>query len=198
MINIKNRNTWETVFYDFLKWPSVGSKFIDFMLEFTFHFNVELGLTFVYREPRSYWVEHNRRCLCFLLYLFVYYFQLIFYIFIKKKGLFAVYGQSQQFLGYIVTAGFIREENTNPSVTSQTTIFKTLKKTKDRASRNPPITYVEPRCSGRVGSSCSTNEIRSITLVSNPLINHKWGKDREVHTSGTYPYSFVTQMFRYG
>jgi hypothetical protein len=53
------------------------------------------------------------------------------YFFIKKKGLFAVYGQSQQFLGYIVTAGFIREENTdryimNPSVTSQTTIFKTL------------------------------------------------------------------------
>lgn len=85
MINkTKKRNTWETVFYDFLKWPSVGREFIDFMLEFAFNFNVELGLTFRYREPRSYWVEHNRRCLCFLLYLFVYYFQLIF--FIKKKG----------------------------------------------------------------------------------------------------------------
>jgi hypothetical protein len=121
-----------------------------------------------------------------------------FLYFYKKKRVCLRFMVSQQFLGYIVTAGFIREENTNPSVTSQTTIFKTLKKTKDRASRNPPITYVEPRCSGRVGSSCSTNEIRSITLVSNPLINHKWGKDREVHTSGTYPYSFVTQMFRYG
>jgi len=132
MINIKNRNTWETVFYDFLKWPSVGRKFIDFMLEFAFNFNVELGLTFVYREPRSYWVEHDRRCLCFLLYLFVYYFQLISFL-LKKKGLLAVYGQRQQFLGYIVTAGLIAEENTdryimNPSVTSQTTIFKTLQR----------------------------------------------------------------------
>jgi len=31
------------------------------------------------------------------------------------------------------------------------------------------------------------------------VISHAWGKDREVHmTSGTYPWSFVTQIFHNG
>ena len=35
---------------------------------------------------------------------------------------------------------------------------------------------------------------RRVNLVTHPVINHEWGKDREVFTaSGTYPWSFVTQ-----
>jgi hypothetical protein len=56
----------------------------------------------------------------------------------------------------------------------------------------------ELRFSGRVGSSCSTSDTRRVNLVTNPVISREWGKDREVFTtSGTYPWSFVTQIFRY-
>lgn len=34
-----------------------------------------------------------------------------YFFLLNKKGLFAVYGQRQHFLGYIVTAGFIGVEN---------------------------------------------------------------------------------------
>jgi len=57
----------------------------------------------------------------------------------------------------------------------------------------------ELRCSGRVGSSCSTNGTRRVNLVTNSVVNREWGKDREVcTTSGTYPWSFVTQIFNNG
>jgi hypothetical protein len=39
----------------------------------------------------------------------------------------------------------------------------------------------------------------SCYLVTNPVISHEWGKDRIViTTNGTYPWSFVTQIFRNG
>jgi hypothetical protein len=41
------------------------------------------------------------------------------------------------------------------------------KKTKDRVTRTPLKT----------GSSCSTSGTRRITLVTNPVISHEWGKD---------------------
>ena len=51
-------------------------------------------------------------------------------------------------------------------------------------------------CSGRVSSSCSTSGTRRVNLVTNPVESREWGKDREVFTtSGTYPWSFVTQIF---
>jgi hypothetical protein len=69
-------------------------------------------------------------------------------------------------------------------------------KTKDRVTRTQLKTGNELGCSGRVGSSCSTSGTRCVNLVTNPLISHEWGKDREVFTtSGTYPWSFVTQIF---
>jgi len=50
--------------------------------------------------------------------------------------------------------------------------------------------------SGRVSSSWSTSGTRRVNLVTNPVISHEWGKDREVFTTGgTYPWSFVTQIF---
>jgi hypothetical protein len=48
--------------------------------------------------------------------------------------------------------------------------------------------------SRRVSSSCSISVTRRVNLVTNPVISHEWGKDREVcTTSGTYPWSFVTE-----
>ena len=48
-------------------------------------------------------------------------------------------------------------------------------------------------------SSCSTSGTRRVDLVTNPVISHEWGKDREViTTSGTYTWSFVTQIFQNG
>jgi hypothetical protein len=63
--------------------------------------------------------------------------------------------------------------------------------TKDRVTRTPLKTGDELRCSGRVSSSCSTSCTRLVNLVTNPVISHEWGKDREVlTTSGTYLWSF--------
>jgi hypothetical protein len=43
------------------------------------------------------------------------------------------------------------------------------------------------------------SDIRSVNLVINPVINREWVKYREVFTtSGTYPWSFVTQIFHNG
>jgi hypothetical protein len=54
-------------------------------------------------------------------------------------------------------------------------------------------------CSGRVSSSCFTDNTRRVTLVTNLVIFHERGKDREVFTtSGTYLFSFVTQIFHNG
>ena len=70
---------------------------------------------------------------------------------------------------------------------------------KDRVTRTPLKPGDELRCSGRVSSSCSTSGTRRVNLVTNPVISREWGKDREVFaTSGTYPWSFVTQMFHSG
>ena len=54
-------------------------------------------------------------------------------------------------------------------------------------------------CSGRASSSRSTSDTRRVNLATNPVISHERGKDREVFTtSGTYPWSFVTQIFHNG
>ena len=44
-----------------------------------------------------------------------------------------------------------------------------------------------------------TSGTRRVNLGTNPVISHEWGKDREVFTtSGTYPWSFVTQILHNG
>ena len=57
---------------------------------------------------------------------------------------------------------------------------KQTHKTKDRVTRTPIKTGSKLRCSGRVGSSCSTSGTRRVNLVTNPVIGHEWGKHREV------------------
>jgi hypothetical protein len=69
-------------------------------------------------------------------------------------------------------------------------------KTKDWVTRSPLKSGGELRCSRRVSSSCSTSDTHRVNLVTNLVISHERGKDREVFTtSGTYPWSFVTQIF---
>ena len=84
------------------------------------------------------------------------------------------------------------------------------KKDKQRSTKhthktNDPVTRiliragVELRCSGRVSSSCSTSGTRRVNLVTNLVISYERGKDREmITTSGTHPWSFVTQIFHNG
>jgi hypothetical protein len=50
-----------------------------------------------------------------------------------------------------------------------------------------------------VSSSCSTSGTHRVNLVTNPVISHEKGKDREVFvTSGTYPWSILAQIFHNG
>jgi hypothetical protein len=84
-----------------------------------------------------------------------------------------------------------------PVLSSFTTYYPY--KTKDRVTRTPLKTGCELRCSGGASSSCSTSGTRRVNLVSNPVISREWGKNREVFTTiGTYPWSFVTQIFHNG
>jgi hypothetical protein len=76
---------------------------------------------------------------------------------------------------------------------------KHIHKTKDRVTRTSRKTGGKFRCSRRVCSSCSTSGTRRVNLVTNPVVSHAWGNDREVFTtSGTYSWSFVTQKFHNG
>ena len=72
-------------------------------------------------------------------------------------------------------------------------------KTKERVTRTTLQTEGKLRRPGRVSSSCSTNGIRCVNLVTNSVISHERGKNLEVFmTSGTYPRSFVTYIFHNG
>ena len=71
-------------------------------------------------------------------------------------------------------------------------------KTKDRVTRTSLKIGGELRCSGRLCSSCSTSDARRLNIVTNPVISHERGKDREIFTSGTNAWSFVTQIFHNG
>ena len=76
---------------------------------------------------------------------------------------------------------------------------KHIHKTNDRVTRILIRAGVELRCSGRVSSSCSTSGTRRVNLVTHLVISYERGKDREmITTSGTYPWSFVTQIFHNG
>jgi hypothetical protein len=56
-------------------------------------------------------------------------------------------------------------------------------KTKDRVTRTPLKTGGELRCSGWVNSSCPTSDTRRVNLVTNPVLSHERGKDREMFTT---------------
>ena len=81
----------------------------------------------------------------------------------------------------------------------QTTIKQTFILNYRSSSTNPTKNRGELKRSEMVSSSCSTSDTHRVNLVTNPVISHERGKDREVFTaSGTYPSSFVTQIFHSG
>ena len=71
---------------------------------------------------------------------------------------------------------------------------KHTRKTKDRVIRTPLKTGDELRCSGRVSSSCSTNDTRRVNIVTNPVIRHEWGKDREVFMTSSFLFTLWMQL----
>ena len=82
----------------------------------------------------------------------------------------------------------------------QTTFYKHTHTTTDRVAWTPLKTETELRCFGRVSSyCCPTSDTCCVNLVTNPVISHDWGKNREMlTTSGTYPRSFLTQTLHNG
>ena len=63
--------------------------------------------------------------------------------------------------------------------------------TKDRVTRTPLKTRGERRCSGRLGSSCSTGDTRRANPVTSPLINIVIVFISNVHVLLTY----LTHLF---
>ena len=59
----------------------------------------------------------------------------------------------------------------------------TAQKTKYWAIRKPLKNRSELRCSTRVSKSCYASGTRRVTLVTNTVISHELGKDREVLTT---------------
>ena len=81
----------------------------------------------------------------------------------------------------------------------QTAIYKTLHRKLKQCESHQKIGGQLWECSERVNRSCSTSGTRRVTLVTNPMISHERGTDREVFApSGTYSWSFVTQIYRNG
>ena len=76
---------------------------------------------------------------------------------------------------------------------------KRTHKAKDRIIWTPLKSVGELMCFWTGFCSCSTSGTCRVNLVTHPVISHEWRKDREVFTtSGTYPWSFVTQIFHNG
>jgi hypothetical protein len=72
-------------------------------------------------------------------------------------------------------------------------------KTKDRVTRTPLKNRGWSYALRKVCSSCSTSVTRRANPATNPSISHERGKDRQMFTtSGTHPWSFVTQIFHNG
>jgi hypothetical protein len=68
----------------------------------------------------------------------------------------------------------------------------TMQKHTDRAK-----TGNELMCPGRINNYCPTCDICRVTLVTNLMISHQWGKDHIMTTTnGTWSLSFVTQLSR--
>jgi hypothetical protein len=59
----------------------------------------------------------------------------------------------------------------------------TTQRTKDWATRTTLKARSSLRCSGKVGSYCTTSGTRRITLVTIPMLKHEWGKNRIVITT---------------
>jgi hypothetical protein len=64
--------------------------------------------------------------------------------------------------------------------------IKRTKKKKRRSTKHTGTTlkiWGELMCSGRVSNPCSTSDARRVNLVTDPVISHERGYDREVFTT---------------
>ena len=131
----------------------------------------------------------QERCICFCNSSISYYFFLIRRVWRYQWGNQKPYIEEEQ------TTQWSKEKGQKDKQRST----KHTHKTKDRVTRTPLKAVGELRCSGRVSSSCSTSGTRRVNLFTNPVISCELWKDREVlTTSGTFPWSFVTQIFHNG
>ena len=90
-----------------------------------------------------------------------------------------------------------RTDNTMTKRKDKQRSTKHTHKTNTNTTKTGGLT--ELGCSVRIFSSCSTSDTRRVNLVTNPVISHERGKEREVFTtSGTYPCPFVTQILHNG
>ena len=80
-------------------------------------------------------------------------------------------------------------------------------KIKYRVTRTPLKRGGELRCSGRVGSSCSSKDTRHVNLVTNSVISHEWGNNYDMRhldialsvlsfTASDYPFSTFKRVFQ--
>ena len=105
-------------------------------------------------------------------------------------------------IGHLYTARRVwrwQRGNQNPHIEEeQTTLWRKEKEQKDK-QRSTKHTYKtkdrvtlktvgEPRCSGRVGSSCSTSDTCRVNLVTKPMVSHEWGNT--YHYNSWYRYKF--------
>ena len=84
------------------------------------------------------------------------------------------------------------------STKGQTTIYQTLS-IKLKIEHNIDPTKTERKLRGKGYLSSFASGTRRVTLATNPVINHELGKDRPLlTTTGTYTWTFVTQLLRNG
>ena len=76
-------------------------------------------------------------------------------------------------------------------------LSNTTQKTKDRATRTPLKTGGELMCFGKVSSSWSTTDTRRVTLVTNLVIRHAWGKDRIVNKESLLHAEMTKRTYRH-
>ena len=104
----------------------------------------------------------------------------------------------QDITAIVMKEEFVNRKRTDNTMTKrketkgQTTIYKTIHGNKTVEKWPPQKTGDGFRCFWRISSSCITSGTRRVSLVANPVISIEWGEDREMLTSGTYPWSFVT------
>ena len=76
-------------------------------------------------------------------------------------------------------------------------LSNTTQKTKDRATRTPLKTGGELMCFGKVSSSWSTTDTRRVTLVTNLVIRHAWGKDRIINKESLLHAEMTKRTYRH-
>jgi hypothetical protein len=71
------------------------------------------------------------------------------------------------------------------------------KKTKDWATRTPINTGDELGTSAKISSSRSTSVTRRVTIVTNSVISHEWGKEQNVNNLSVWYTKLLSKLVPY-